>query len=246
MRQAWRIAMVVAAVSGVPALAAARAHHPIPAPSTALHWPRAQVMDAALRAFACGRAAGYFEAPLLTIIDYTRPSTEPRLWVVDVARRRILLQELVAHGRNSGEDRALAFSDEPGSKMSSIGLFRTGETYEGVHGWALRLDGLEPGFNARARERAIVVHGAAYVSRRSIAKLRRLGRSWGCPAVGRAVSRRLIDRIEGGTALFAYYPDPHWLSGSAFLRCDDAGPAQVVRESPDERDARRGGEISAR
>lgn len=184
--------------------------------------PRAEVMDAARRAFECGRTAGHFDEPLITVIDYSLPSTQPRLWVIDLDADEILFHELVAHGRNSGNNFATAFSDDFGSKQSSLGLFRTAEPYWGKHGYTLRLDGLEPGFNEKARERTIVLHGADYVSPRTIAALGRLGRSWGCPAVSREVSRPLIDRIRNGTAVVAYYPDAKWLNGSAFLRCSSA------------------------
>jgi hypothetical protein len=181
--------------------------------------PRAEVMDAARRAFACGQAAGHFAVPLITVIDYSLPSTQPRLWVIDLATDEVLFHELVAHGRNSGNNFATSFSDEPDSKQSSLGLFRTAEPYWGRHGYTLRLDGLEAGVNGRARERFIVLHGADYVGPDSIAHLGRLGRSWGCPAVSRDVSGPLIDRIRGGTALFVYYPDRVWMSSSAFLHC---------------------------
>jgi hypothetical protein len=180
------------------------------------------VLEAASRAFECARAARHFDDSTITIIDYSLPSTEPRLWVIDLDRKKILFHELVAHGRNSGEDRAVTFSARPESKMSSLGLYRTAETYIGKHGLSLRLDGLEPGFNDTARERAIVLHGADYVSQRSIAKWGRLGRSWGCPAVGREVSRPLINRIRNGTALFVYYPDEDWLQSSRFSQCSPA------------------------
>jgi hypothetical protein len=194
-------------------------------------WPRAKVLEAATRAFECGRDAGHFDRPIVTIIDYSLPSTTPRLWVIDLARKKILFHELVAHGINSGDNLAVAFSDRPGSRMSSLGLFRTAETYWGRHGFALRLDGLEPGFNERARERAIVLHGADYVGARSITKLGHLGRSWGCPAVSRGVSHSIIDRIQGGTALFVYYPDRQWLKGSDFLQCDRRSAANRTQSA---------------
>lgn len=220
----WKAALVLAGVLGIAAVASARTLHSQrrpanPSKHSSSLWPRPQVLEAARRAFECGRDAGYFRRSLLTVIDYSLPSTQPRLWVIDLARKQVLFRELVAHGRNSGEKRAVAFSDRPGSKMSSLGLFRTGETYWGKHGWAMRLDGLEPGYNENARDRAIVFHGADYVGPRSIAKLGFLGRSWGCPAVRREVSRSIINRIRGGTALFVYYPDDDWLSDSTFLRC---------------------------
>jgi hypothetical protein len=183
--------------------------------------PRRQVLDVALRAYECGRRAGAFETSLLTVIDYSLPSTRRRLWVIDVPHRRVLFHELVAHGENSGGNFATAFSNEEGSRQSSLGLFRTEETYVGGHGTSLRLAGLEPGVNDRAMERRIVMHGADYVDPRVAASLGRLGRSWGCPALARPASRRVIERIKDGSALFIYYPDPQWLAASRFLRCDD-------------------------
>jgi hypothetical protein len=187
-------------------------------------WPRPEVMRLALRAWECGRSAGLFAAPIVTVIDYSLPSTERRLWVVDLAARRVLFHELVAHGVGSGENFATAFSNDPGSRRSSLGLFRTEDVYRGEHGVSLRLSGLEPDVNDRAMERAIVMHGAAYVSRAVVVARGQLGRSWGCPALERGVDRRVIERIAGGTALFAYYPDARWLRESWFLRCNSAPP----------------------
>ncbi len=189
-------------------------------PAEAHHGPREEVLDLALRAYGCGSEAGHFQSPVLTVIDYSLPSSEPRLWVLDARTREILFEERVAHGRNTGLDRATAFSNVVGSKQSSLGLFRTDETYVGRHGYSLRLSGLEPGWNDHARERAIVIHGAKYVSEQFLDAHDRLGRSWGCPAVRPAVSRPLIDRIKNGSALFVYYPDETWLRSSAFLSCD--------------------------
>jgi hypothetical protein len=183
-------------------------------------WPRPEVLDLAVRAHRCGQAAGLFENPLLTVIDYSLPSTERRLWVIDLVRRRILFHELVAHGERSGERFAVSFSNRPRSRQSSLGLFRTEDVYLGRHGLSLRLSGLEPGVNDRAMERAIVMHGADYVSPSVVAAIGRLGRSWGCPALDRAVNRPLIERIKGGAAVFAYYPERRWLRESRFLRCE--------------------------
>jgi len=182
--------------------------------------PRKPVLDLALRAYACGEALGYFRQPLLTVIDYSLPSVEPRLWVLDVRSKRVLSQELVAHGRNSGDNFAVAFSNEPGSLQSSLGLFRTEDTYEGQHGYSLRLSGLEAGINDLAEERKIVMHGAPYVNLAVAAKHGRLGRSWGCPALPLGAHRRVIDRIKEGSAVFAYYPDRRWLQNSSFFHCD--------------------------
>jgi len=196
-----------ASPSALPALAEA-------APSLDRH-----VLALALRATACAARRGLVsdDADVLTVIDYSRPSTEPRLWLFDLAQRTLLRRELVAHGRGSGENRAIRFSNEPGSRATSLGLFVTGGTYEGRHGRSLRLTGLEPGVNDHAGDRAIVVHGADYVSPEFAALHGRLGRSWGCPALPRGVAQRVIDRIRGGTPVFAYYPDRGWLDHSTFL-----------------------------
>ncbi len=182
-------------------------------------WPRQEVLDLALRAYRCGRDAGAFDEGLLTVIDYSLPSTAKRLWVLDLAHHRVLFHELVAHGEGSGDNWAVDFSNEPGSRQSSIGVFRTEDVYRGGNGYSLRLSGLEPGVNDLAMERRIVMHGARYVSDRAVNALGRLGRSWGCPALPSGVSRRVIERIKGGTAVFAYYPEGRWLRTSRFLQC---------------------------
>jgi len=188
--------------------------------TTQVAWPRREVLDLALRAYSCGRAQGEFNQQLLTVIDYSLPSTSKRLWVIDLERRRVLFNELVAHGANSGDTYAFSFSNRVGSRQSSLGLFRTDETYYGRHGRALRLSGLEPGVNDNARERAIVMHGAPYVSDATVSTFGSLGRSWGCPALPEEVTDRVIDRIQGGSAVFAYYPDRAWLQSSRFINCD--------------------------
>ena len=180
------------------------------------------VLRMALDAVTCAVTTGEIAAPpTLTVIDYSLPSTEARLWVFETATGQLLYKELVAHGKNSGENRTTRFSDELNSLQSSIGLFVTGETYVGSNGYSLRLTGLEPGFNGRARERAIVMHGAPYVDAKMAAKQGRLGRSWGCPAVREAVARDIIDTVDGGSVIFSYYPDERWLETSRFLNCGD-------------------------
>lgn len=168
---------------------------------------RPQVLRMALDAHARAEHRGETTSPLLTVIDYSRPSTERRLWVLDLARDSVLERTLVAHGRGTGDDRAERFSNRPGSFESSLGTFVTGDSYAGKNGYSLRLRGLDPGLNDNAEARAIVMHGAWYATRAFIAKIGRLGRSEGCPALDPAVARRVIDRIKGGSVLFAYYPD---------------------------------------
>jgi hypothetical protein len=177
-----------------------------------------EILELALGAVSCATSAGDIAAPpTLTLIDYSRPSTEPRLWVFDMKTGELLFKELVAHGRNTGENMAVRFSDAMDSHQSSLGLFVTRDTYVGSNGYSLRLDGLEAGFNAHARERAIVMHGAPYVDAWLAARQGRIGRSWGCPALREAVARRVIDTVRDGGVIFSYYPDSTWLKTSKFL-----------------------------
>lgn len=180
---------------------------------------RAEVLEMALDATRKATARGLVRRrDILTVIDYSLPSTQPRLFVFDMRAHRLLFRELVAHGKNSGGDNADFFSNSPGSLATSLGLFVTADTYVGGNGYSLRLRGLETGINDMAWDRAIVMHGASYVSRAAIKALGRLGRSWGCPAVRTEVARKMIDTVRGGSAVFAYYPDRTWLSRSEFVR----------------------------
>jgi hypothetical protein len=176
------------------------------------------VFELALGASRCAIKNGAVDKPsTLTVIDYSKPSTEPRMWVLDLDRRQLLYEELVAHGQGTGDNFATKFSNRPDSHQTSIGLFVTDDTYVGRNGYSLKLDGLEPGFNDRARERAIVMHGAPYVNKSITKSLGRLGRSHGCPAVRDAIARELIDTVKGGNLVFSYYPDAKWLQTSKFL-----------------------------
>ncbi len=177
-----------------------------------------RVFALALGAARCATSNGAVADPsTLTIIDYSKASTEPRMWVLDLENRALLYEELVSHGQGSGGNFATKFSNSPDSHQTSLGLFVTDSTYVGRNGYSLKLDGLEPGFNDRARERAIVMHGAPYVNDEISRGLGRLGRSHGCPAVREPIARELIDRVKGGSLVFAYYPDKEWLKTSAFL-----------------------------
>jgi len=192
-----------------------------------------QVLTLATRAAECAQRQGLLDGfNHLAVIDYSLPSTKPRLWVFDVSRGRLLFQELVAHGRNTGERVAEHFSNVEGSKMSSLGLFQTTETYYGSNGYSLRLRGLDPGFNDNALARAIVMHGAPYVSQAIAERVGRIGRSWGCPAVRQEIARTVIDTLKGGALIFAYYPDRKWLSESPLLSCGDSRPDKVVAREP--------------
>jgi hypothetical protein len=187
------------------------------------------VLDLAMSAVSCGISSGDLASPpTLTLIDYSLPSSSPRLWVFDLRSGQLLFKELVAHGRNSGDAAATRFSDVSGSRQSSLGLFRTADVYVGHNGYSLRLDGLEPGFNSQARARAIVMHGAKYVDVAVASARGRVGRSWGCPALREAIARQLIDTVRGGGVIFSYYPDPAWLATSKFLHCAAAAPVTVA------------------
>jgi hypothetical protein len=176
------------------------------------------ILRLAVQAAHCATTQGLAPMPsTLTVIDYSKPSTEKRLWVFDVASGHVLYHELVAHGSGTGDNLATSFSNVPDSHQSSLGLFLTQDTYVGKNGYSLRLRGLEPGTNDRAWERAIVFHGAPYVSDRTVSAMGRLGRSWGCPALNDAIARHVIDDIKGGGLVFSYFPDQDWLANSPFL-----------------------------
>lgn len=154
---------------------------------------------------------------VITIIDYSLPSNRKRLWVLDLNEAKVLVHCLVSHGRNSGDVMAEKFSNHPGSYASSPGFYITGETYQGKHGLSLRLQGVEDGINDKARERAIVIHGADYVSDRFIEQNGRLGRSLGCPAVPEELSGELIEKIRDGSCLFVYTRSKDYLTKSPVI-----------------------------
>jgi len=176
------------------------------------------VLKMSLSAYLQARHHGLDTKQLLTIVDYTKPSTERRLWVVDLKRARVLFNTWVTHGKNSGTIKATSFSNEPGSLKSSLGVFlTTGAPYVGGNGYSLRLLGLEQGINDKAYERDIVVHGASYANHNVIKQYGFLGRSWGCLAVDEETVHPLINTIKDNTLIFVYYPDRNWLNHSSFL-----------------------------
>ena len=193
-------------------------------PAAALGGLSREIFDLALGAASCAVRSGDVEdLATLTVIDYSRPSTEKRLWVFDLRARTRLYAELVAHGRRSGDKLATSFSNEPESHQSSLGLFRTEDVYVGKNGYSLRLRGLDGRYNDQAYARAIVMHGAPYVSDEIARTQGRLGRSWGCPALREGIAREVIDTVKGRGLIFAYYPDPAWLASSKYLH-DCASP----------------------
>jgi hypothetical protein len=175
------------------------------------------VLRLSLKAYVKARQRGLDSKQLLTIIDYSKPSSERRLWVFDLKHGRELFNTWVSHGKNSGGSVASSFSNSPGSLKSSLGVFVTDEPYMGGHGLSLRIKGLEHGINDNAYSRDIVFHGARYVNSQTASQYGQVGRSWGCPAVSQDTIKSLIDTIKENTVIFAYYPDKHWLNSSEFL-----------------------------
>jgi hypothetical protein len=153
----------------------------------------------------------------LTVIDFSLPSTQKRLWIIEINSGEIIHHGFVSHGRNSGDLYAEKFSNTNSSYMSSLGFYLTGETYQGKHGYSLRLDGLEAGFNDKARERAIVIHGATYAEEAFIHQTGRLGRSLGCPALPQEETTLVIDLIKDQSVLFIYGNDSNYLTSSDIL-----------------------------
>lgn len=168
---------------------------------------------------------GYEQIPakqkeLLVLVDFTKPSTEDRFYVIDVQEQKLLYRSVVAHGRGSGDNYATSFSNTPGSHQSSLGFYLTGNTYQGSNGHSLRLKGLEAGINDKAMERAIVIHGADYCDPSFISSAGRLGRSFGCPSLPRAVNDEIIDTIKEGAVLFIYADDTNYQLKSPVLTKD--------------------------
>lgn len=177
-----------------------------------------KVLRLSLVAYMKARQRGMDNKQLLTVIDYSKPSSEKRLWVFDLKRGKTLYHTWVSHGKNSGGLNAYSFSNSVGSLKSSIGVFvTTEEPYVGSVGYALRLRGLEPGINDNAYERNVVFHGAWYVNAATIRRYGQVGRSWGCPAVSDDLAKPIINTIKDNTVVVAYYPDRKWLNHSRFL-----------------------------
>ena len=164
------------------------------------------VFKLALQAYQCASSKGQIRNPMLSIVDYSLPSTKARFWVIDMNHQKVLYHLYVAHGKNSGKLYAKYFSNQPGSLASSLGAFIANETYSGQHGYSLYLDGLEPGINDKARARHIIVHGAPYVSKQFAVQNNYMGRSWGCLALNPQKVSKVINKIKGGSLIFAYGP----------------------------------------
>ena len=183
---------------------------------------RKEVLEKGLKAYQTAFDNEEAESPIFTIIDFELPSSEKRLWVMDVQSGKLLHHEQVTHGKNSDKDHdghvdKGGLSNTSESKQSNIGLLKTAETYQSTkfNGTSMRMDGLEDGFNDNARDRAIVMHPASYADNK---EGQTMGRSHGCPALDPDVSGDIIKTIKNGTLMFQYYPDPDWLKNSEYLK----------------------------
>lgn len=185
--------------------------------SNSFTMPDYESFETAFEGFKLLKQQGKIKKDLLTLIDFSKSSNTKRLWVIDMSTKTILYNTLVAHGRNSGDEFATTFSNVSNSNKSSLGFYATGELYTGKHGSSMRLDGLENGINSNARNRAVVMHGADYVSENFIKQHRRLGRSLGCPALPNNVTKEIINLIQGKSCLFIYYPSKKYTASSKLI-----------------------------
>jgi hypothetical protein len=179
--------------------------------------PQLESFTKALEGFYQLKQKGLIQNDILTLVDFSLSANSKRMWVIDMSTNTVLYHSLVAHGRNSGEEFATAFSNKSESYQSSLGFYLTGETYQGKHGLSLRLDGLERGINDKARERAVVIHGADYVSDSFIKQNKRLGRSLGCPALPVELNQEIIKTIKDKSCLFIYHPSRSYKVASKLI-----------------------------
>lgn len=155
---------------------------------------------------------------IISIVDYSQSSNKKRLYVIDLINKKILFNTYVAHGKNTGEEYANLFSNEPGSLKSSLGFYITEDVKIGSHpGLSLIINGVEKGFNDNAIKRAIIIHAAEYATENFIKRTGRLGRSWGCPALPPELNTKIIETIKGGSCLFIYNSNKDYLCKSSFI-----------------------------
>ena len=173
-----------------------------------------ELLELSLRAYYRAKKAKLAKKPYVVIIDFTLASVKKRFWVIDIKNDKVLYIEHVAHGKGSGFDFAKKFSNVPGTKASSIGVYLTGPTYIGHRGRSLKLYGLDKGFNSNAYKRTIVIHPAWYVDDSFITKYSRAGRSWGCPALDQLHDEPIIETIQEGVVIIAFFADENWICSS--------------------------------
>ncbi len=179
-----------------------------------------EALETGLKAYMCAtHTQRQGKRRYLTIIDYNKPSSQKRMYIIDMVHQKLISSQLVAHGQNTGGREALNFSNRDGSHQSSLGVFVTQTPYRGKHGLSLRLQGLERGYNDNAHQRAIVLHGANYVNQDYVRKYGMIGRSWGCPAIDNTQVKTTVNTLKSGSIIVAYFKDNQWLSKSNYLHC---------------------------
>jgi hypothetical protein len=177
-----------------------------------------QAFDYAMKGFILLKDMGKIKnTNLISIVDFSKPSSAKRLFVIDIKKCKLLFNTYVAHGINSGKVYATIFSNKPESNMSSVGFFETSSTYEGKHGYSLHLQGFEKGINDNAYKRDIVIHGADYVHQDYIRQQGYIGRSLGCPAIPESMHKSIIDKIKNGSCFFIFSTDKKYLTQSKLL-----------------------------
>jgi hypothetical protein len=196
--------------------------------------PDYEVFKKALKGFFSLKSTHNIRKNILTIIDFSISSKNERMWVIDMNEMKVLHSNLVAHGRNSGEEFASSFSNSPSSYQSSLGFYVTGDTYIGKHGLSLYLDGVEPGINDNARSREVVMHGADYVSEDFVNRMGRLGRSFGCPSIPVKGHEEIIKLLSNKSCLYIYYPDDKTKKSSDLYTAETAlnGLSDFLQELP--------------
>lgn len=186
----------------------------------------AGVINKVITTLKCARQFHVLHNNILTIIDYSLPSSEKRLWVFNLNNKKLLFHTYVSHGIKSGTLLTNYFSNKYNSKASSMGIYKTEQAYRGREGLSLRLDGLDKGFNDNASNRAIVMHGGWYVEENFIKKYGRAGRSWGCPSLPVNLTPSIINTIKDNSLFVIYYPSDNWFLKSKFLNCQHLPPEQ--------------------
>jgi hypothetical protein len=185
-----------------------------------------QVFDYAMKGFSYMKETGNLaNEQIISIVDFSKPSSQKRLFVIDIKNYKVLFNTYVAHGMQSGKEIANQFSNKPSSNKSSLGFYETMGTYIGGNGYSLRLQGIERGINDNANRRDIVIHGADYVDETLIQSQGYIGRSWGCPAVPQRLSKSIIDQIKDGTCLFIFSAETKYLASSKILNSNYSSTA---------------------
>ena len=179
--------------------------------------PQLSVFEKAISGYMKLDEKGEISNHLLTVIDFNLSSTKKRMWILNMDTQEVLFNTYVAHGQGTGVEFANKFSNTPNSHQSSLGFYVTGETYYGKNGLSLFIDGKEKGFNSKARERYVVIHGADYAEPEFIERVGRLGRSYGCPAVPNKIAKKLINKIKGNSVVYIHKDDKNYLNNSDLL-----------------------------